>query len=347
MFKKNWKKYLVFRKSFWGIVFQSTILLLLVVIIYYLKFADNYPTKKDINYQSGFFGITFSTKYCSELGLDWKDVYLAIIDDLKVKQIRLPIYWDEIEKDPGVYDFSDYDYIIEEGAKRDVQFIVNMGWRLPRWPECHAPEWATHSSLTASQNEAVNMVAAVVNHYKDEPAVTVWQLENEPFLDVFGVCPKSDETFFKRELETVRHLDNRPILVSASGELSFWNKEAKYGDIFGTTLYRVVWGKYFGYVRYPIPAWFYTLKAHLADIEPSQRYIVELQAEPWVPSGKIIYFSADEAKKSFNIEQFNANVQFSLHTKFNKAYLWGVEWWYYQYLNGEASYWEFAKTLFK
>lgn len=328
-------------------VWRALILVVFLLAFYFVKIADNYPLTRESKYNPDFFGVTFSTKFCSEMGMDWKEVYLAVLDDLNVKEIRLPIYWDDIEKTDGVYDFSDYDYMIREGAKRNVHFIVNIGWRLPRWPECHAPEWAQTKSLAATQASTLTMLDTVVNHYKDERSITTWQIENEPFLDVFGVCPPSDENFFKKEVELVRNEDSRPILVSATGELSWWRKEAKYGDFFGSTVYRVVWGPYTKYFRYPIPSWFYRFKAYLAGIKPENRYVVELQAEPWVPKGKMIYLSKEEANKSFNIEQFKANLQYAVDINFKKTYLWGVEWWYYQYKFGDKSYWELARTIFK
>jgi hypothetical protein len=335
-----------FERRRWINTWHALFVLLLIVAFYFFKIADNYPWKQDLQHRPGVFGVTFSTKFCSEIGLDWRETYLAILDDLKVKEIRLPIYWDQIEKSDGVYDFSVYDYIIEEGTKRDVKFIVNIGWRLPRWPECHAPEWAVKKSLASTQAKTIKMLEKVVEHYKDNEAVVAWQLENEPFFDIFGVCPASDESFFKRELATVKDRDSRPVIVSASGELSWWEKEAKYGDLFGSTIYRVVWGPYSGYVRYPIPAWFYRLKAYLVGIKSENRLVIELQAEPWVPYGNIIYLSPDEAKKSFDIKQFRANLQYAINVNFEKTYLWGVEWWYYQYKNGDKGYWELARTIF-
>lgn len=336
-----------FEKRRWIKVWYALLVLGLIFYFYFFKVANNYPWKQDLQYKPGFFGVTFSTKFCSEIGLDWKETYLAILDDLKVKEIRLPIYWDQIEKTKGVYDFSDYDYIIQEGAKRNVNFIVNIGWRLPRWPECHAPEWAVKKSLASTQAQTLKMLEAVVDHYKDSEAISAWQLENEPFFDFFGVCPPSDEDFFKRELAVVKKTDSRPVVVSATGELSWWKREAKYGDIFGSTLYRVVWGPYTGYIRYPIPAWFYRLKAQLAGIKPENRLIIELQAEPWVPYGNIIYLSPEEIDKSFSLKQFKANLQYAINVNFERTYLWGVEWGYYQYKNGNKSYWEFARTIFK
>ena len=261
------------KRRIW-IVLSVIVILIAAAGLYFFKFATNYPFKNDLVHRPDFFGVTFSKKYCGEIGLDWKETYDAILSDLKVKEIRLPIYWDEIEPSDGVFNFSDYDYIINEGAKQNVKFIVNIGWRLPRWPECHAPDWATEKSLATTQAKAIKMLAAVVDHYKNNPAVTTWQLENEPFFDAFGLCPPADANFFQLELATVKQHDSRPVLISASGELSWWRKEAQLADIFGTTVYRVVSGQLSGYLRYPIPAWFYRLKAYLVGIKPANRVIM-------------------------------------------------------------------------
>ena len=327
-------------------IFGLILIVLLLSLILFMKIFHQDNNDMVIARNPDFFGVTFSKKYAAEIGLDWHEVYLAILDDLKVKNIRLPIYWDEIEPAKDIFAYSDYDFMISEGAKRKVNFIINIGWRLPRWPECHAPAWTNGDSISTIQERDLNMLAKTVNRYKDNPAILYWQVENEPFVDVFGICPKSDEAFFAKEVALVQSLDKRPVIVSGPGELNMWRKESKYGDIFGTTLYRVVWNKFTGYVRYPIPSWFYGFKAWLAGIPKDKRIIAELQAEPWVPQGKIIYLSSTESNYSFSLGQFKSNLQYALNTKFKKAYLWGVEWWYWQYKYGDKSFWEFARTLF-
>lgn len=324
------------------------ILVLLILILSVVVFMKIFSNTKDevIVKDADFFGVTFSRKYAEELGLDWREVYLAILDDLQVKQIRIPIYWDEIEKEKGVFSYADYDYMISEGSKRNVKFIISVGWRLPRWPECHAPEWTNQEGITDIQARVLVMIEKTINRYKDNGSIVYWQLENEPFLDFFGVCPPSDEEFFQKELALLKSLDRRPVMVSGPGELNMWRQEAKYGDVFGTTMYRVVWNRWLGYTRYPIPPSFYRLKAWLVNIASEKRIIAELQAEPWVPQGKIIHLSTKEADYSFSLDQFKDNLSYAKKTKFNKAYLWGVEWWYWQYQHDNKSFWELAKTLF-
>ncbi len=328
-------------KLFWLVLIVVSLSLVL-----FMKIFHNPQDNIKIASNPEFFGVTFSKKYATEIGLNWRELYFAILDDLKAKHVRLPIYWDEIEKEKGVFDYSDYDFMISEGAKRNVHFVINIGWRLPRWPECHAPAWTNQEDITEVQARTLVMLEKTVKRYQDNPAILYWQVENEPFLDTFGICPPSDEAFFAKEVALVKSLDKRPVIVSGPGELNMWRQEAKYGDIFGTTMYRVVWNKVIGYMRYPIPAWFYPLKAWFVGIPADKRIIAELQAEPWVPQGKIIYLSPGEAQYSFSLDQFKSNLQYALDTKFKKAYLWGVEWWYWQYKHGDKSFWELAKTLF-
>jgi len=145
----------------------------------------------------------------------------------------------------------------------------------------------------------------------------------------------------------VHSLDSRQIIITGSGELSSWRQEAKIGDIFGTTMYRVVYNNWFGFIRYPIPSIFYKIKASLAGLKPEQLMVLELQAEPWVPEGKMIYLNEKKLNKSMSVSQFRANLQYAINLNFKQTYVWGVEWWYWQKKYGNPEYWRIAENLFK
>lgn len=326
-------------------MFKKILLILFIFcIVWFLFFSNHRPYNISLKAPDNFWGITFSPKFSKELGLDWKEVYLATLDDLNVKNIRLPIYWDDIEKNESEYDFSIYDYILDEGSKRDINFIVNIGWRLPRWPECHTPIWLKDKDIGTIRKRSLIMIKTVMERYKDREEIIAWQVENEPLLDSFGICPEGDLEFLKKEINFVKSIDHRPIIISASGELSSWKREAELSDIFATTMYRTVWTKYFGYFKYPFPAWYYKLKAKIIN---KDSIISELQAEPWVPhNGNMIDLSIEEQDKSLSINQFKSNLQFAINTDFKQAYLWGVEWWYWRKINGDISFWSIAKNIF-
>jgi len=222
---------------------------------------------------------------------------------------------------------------------------------LPRWPECHIPEWASYLSESEQQERILLMLTEVVNHYKGDRTIKAWQVENEPFLKGFGECPELDKQFLDKEISLVRELDfknNRPIIVTSSGELSSWIQPALRADILGTTLYRIVWGKRIGYFKYPIRPVFYFRRANLVKwltgIE--KVIIVELQAEPW--SRKQIYeTSVSEQSKSMDLDKFKDIISYTKETGLDEAYLWGVEWWYQKKARGNNAMWVEAKKLWE
>ena len=323
----------------------AVILVLAGWLFYALKYASNYPPYITLAAPDNFWGVTFSKRFASFLNLSWKENYSAILNDLGAKHIRLPIYWQDIEPQEGKFDFSDYDWMLEEGAKKNVKFILVIGRRLPRWPECHVPDWTGNIPESDLRPKIKNLLTAIVTKYKNRSDIVAWQVENEPLLDSFGQCPPGDESWLKEEIALVKNLDQRPVLVTASGELSNWRREAKAGDWFGATLYRVVWSPTMGYLRWWLPDWFYRLKLQLAGQTLDKSIIVELQAEPWAPNSSLEVLSPAEAKKSLDLRQLQANLQYAVNTGFKQAYLWGAEWWYLQKTRGNPEFWDEIKKL--
>ena len=295
-------------------------------------------------------GVTFSDKFSRELGLNPKENFKAILDDLKIKKIRLIAYWDEIEKEKNFFDFSNLDWQINEAQKRNVKIILAIGMKVPRWPECHLPEFVKSISSNEREKELLLYLGEIVKRYKNNKAIEIWQIENEPFL-WFGECPKRGKDFVSGEVSLVKSLDSsRPILVTESGELGFWPKAAKAGDIFGTTMYRRIYNKYFGRVNYHLPPEFFILKEKATRFlinDYNKKFIViELAAEPWL--AKQIYETLPEEQlKSFDLDFFKDTIEYAKSTGFNEYYLWGAEWWYYLKINGHPEIWEEAKKLWQ
>jgi len=318
------------------------VLLGLIIIVFCYFFIGKAKPVEKID-----FGVTFSKIQAERLGLNWKETYLAILDDLKARKIRLIAYWPEIEPERGKFDFEDLDWQIEEAGRRGAEIILAVGQRLPRWPECHEPEWAQNQESRIKNQELLKYLEKTINHYKDRQAIKFWQVENEPFLGTFGECPKLDKRFLDREIALVRSLDNRKIIITESGEFSTWVGAARRADILGTTLYRKVHG-IFGYVRYPIPAIFYQRKTALIKkfFGIEKIIVIELQAEPWGPD-QIWKISLEEQFKSMNLEEFRKIIDYTKRAGFSEAYLWGAEWWYWlKTVHNDDSMWKEARALF-
>ncbi len=291
-------------------------------------------------------GTTFSLTFAQKLGLDWKKAYLEILDDLKIKNLRLIAYWPEIEPKDDLWDFRDLDWQIEEARKRDVKVILAVGQKLPRWPECHVPEWARNQKLNIKNQKLLEYIEEVVNRYKDNPTIYAWEVENEPFLK-FGECPALDEKLLDEEIALVRKLDNRPIIITDSGELSIWYYSAKRGDIFGTTMYRYVWHKWLGSYKYPIPPEFFRVKEKIVRLFVGQQkpfVVIELQGEPW-NQAQIYETPLDKQLELMSFDRFKETIDYAKKTGFSEYYLWGAEWWHYLKQNGHPEYWEYVKSI--
>ncbi|MFH1030115.1 MAG: cellulase family glycosylhydrolase [bacterium] len=292
-------------------------------------------------------GVAFSKNFCGDLGLDWRETYLALLDDLGVKLIRLPIYWSDAEPEKDKYEFSDYDWMVSEAEKRGVKLVLAIGRKVPRWPECHIPGWANLVSEEDQQKEVLEILPQIVSRYKNSESLYMWQVENEPFLD-FGVCPKLDKYFLNKEVAAVKSEDpDHKILTTDSGELSIWVRAAKRGDVFGTTLYRTLWHSSVGYFTYPIGPRFFWLKANLVHIFfPGRPLVVsELQAEPWGHKS-IQDMTIEEQFRTLSIEHFRANVEYAERVAFSEVYLWGAEWWYWMRGKKEhPEFWDYAKSI--
>lgn len=325
------------------LIITVIIVLLVIFVLAYLMLAvQTYEPNKDIVY-----GVTFSKKFAQHLELDWQENYLAMLDELNVKYVRIPTYWEDIEPAQDEYDFSAIDWQLDEAQKREVKVVLVVGRRQPRWPECHEPDWVNQLSPADARARARKNIRVVIDRYKEHKAVEMWQVENEPFLDFFGECPKMTKKELQEEIDIVRALDDRPILLTDSGELGLWYPVIKMGDYFGTTLYRVTYNKYIGYWEYFfLPASFYRVKAAIWGKAQENTFVAELQAEPWFPQGpletplKVHY-------QSMNARQLIKNADYAKKTNFARAYFWGVEWWYWlKTVHGDESVWQVAKKYF-
>jgi len=297
------------------------------------------------------YGVSFSKYHSAELGLDWKEVYLNLLDDLQVRRFRFSAHWPNTEPKNNEFNFSELDFQIQEAKKRNASVIFALGRRLPGWPECHEPEWVEKLSDEEKKEEVLQYIERLVNRYKSFDNIIMWQVENEPFLKLFSKhhCKNFlDAPFLKKEIALVKTLDpKRPVLVTDSGELSTWIKAYKSGDIFGTSVYLYVWNSILGPFRYPLTPGFFRIKYNLISglLGRKDAILVELSAEPWLLK-PIIDTAVEDQLKRMDLSKFNEVIKFASKTGFKNQYLWGAEWWFWLKQNGHEEIWNRAKELF-
>lgn len=343
---KRYLKRLVALKIFWVfIIFIITVILSPFILFLFLR----PEVATNINY-----GVTFSKKYASELGLDWKDTYKYILDDLGVKHIRLIAYWDDIEKEKDVYNFDDIIWQVEEAEKRNTDIIMTIGRKVPRYPECFEPAWWKKiENETIRDQELYEYIKVSVNTLNKYDSISKWQIENEPFFE-FGDCShKIKYSTVSNEIAVVRELSSKEILVQDSGEGGFWYPSYKLGNYLGISMYRRVWYDFWGiffskqiYFRYPLAHWTYKIKSELTRVPYQKMIVTELQAEPW-GSNINSSLTQEQKDKTMSRHHFFETISYAQKTGFGNFYLWGVEWWYWEKeMNSNPFFWNTAKVLF-
>lgn len=328
----------------WKIIFYNLVGIT-VIFLFAVWLLSQKSVPAEINY-----GISFNTMYARELGLDWRETYDAILDDLQVRKLRLAAHWPMVEPVSNVYNFEELDYQIKRAEEVNANVILAVGRRLPRWPECHTPDWVKKLSYEEQQVVQIRYMTEVIERYKNSPTVVMWQVENEPFLKVFAFdhCGELDIDFLDKEIALVRELDpTRQILVTDSGNLGTWKGAYSRGDVFGTSVYVYFWNPELGQFKTVLPAWAYRVKDNLLGVfygnKPS--VLIELSAEPWLLE-PIRQVPLETQFTRMNLEKFENILSYAKDTRFDTQYLWGAEWWYWLRHQGHPEMWDRGKRLY-
>lgn len=312
-------------------------------------------------------GANFSCRHAEWLGLDCRTAYLTVLQDLGVKHLRLSVYWDEIEPQPGVYDFRAVRWQLDQAAQHGAAVVLTIGIKGQRWPEVYVPAWlweqvspppgADLGSIPTLRDAALAMLTAVVTELGGHPAIEAWQVENEPLIRSARFHDRYvGEATLRLEVEAVRRADRqqRPIVLTHPWTWILdrdWQRNLALADILGLSYHTK---------RQEGPFhWFYLQPFHLGPFSPHIRgvvsmaaaqgkrvWITELQAEPWEqrPMSEV----GVTGNRTLSPERLQENVRLARATGVERAYLWGIEWWLYQRERwGETRYWEIGQRLFR
>lgn len=281
-------------------------------------------------------GTTFIPRYARYFGLDPKVALHDTIYDLGIKRLRLVSYWKEIEAVKGTYDFTDLDWQFKMAESAGAKVNLAVGLRQPRWPECHEPTWAKNQPKDVWYPELKKFMTAVVERYKDSPALISYQVENEFFMSVFGECTDFDRARLVEETNLVRSLDpDTPIVITRSNNWGGVPLGEPTPDVYGVAVYKRVfdYSVTHRYFEYPYPPWFYASLAGAGEMVSGKPLIIhELQMEPWMPEGYEINNIADipEQNKSMNADRLQKRFEYARESGIRTIDTWGVEWWYWR-----------------
>jgi len=333
-------------------IFLLIFFLLFVFFLYAFILPRRMIVKKEIEPE---FGFSFSPRHAVYLGLDWQETYLALLDGLEPRSVRIPVYWHETEKERGQYDFKVAEWQVKEAAKRGIPIVLVIGYRSFHRPECYPPSWVKVLNQEEFEKATLVFIEAGVKHFSRYDNIEVWQVENEPLDILRSWRRRLSPAFVAKEIEAVKVNDpkGRPVLLTFGGEIFFrplWRSLAPKVDIIGVSFYPKVWSKF-------LQRYIETYKLGIFGprniaIERGemmrlgkQFWIVEFQAEPWGPRPLALLEpeQVEETMSPAYLEEYLDIVKKAGGVE--RIYFWGVEWWYKELLEGRGEMWELGKSL--
>jgi len=279
-------------------------------------------------------GTTFSHPYLRDyFKLPVLPAFRELLD-LKLDYLRLGCYWQESEKAPGSFDFSELEALLELASRAKQKVILTLGMKAPRWPEFWVPSWVKEEAAIANPEMALKFIDTAVRRLSHYPTVSYWQVENEP-LDPSGphklVLPIS---LLEKEVTLVRSLSPKPLLLTLWGNRPLGDGRLttlmSLGDVVGIDLYYQIPDGHGGFWG-PSDS----LESLKATINRSTKpiWITELQTNPW--------------KKSPNLDHLaiiRENWQRASALGVPLTLLWGSEYWYALLKKGDRAVWEFVRN---
>jgi hypothetical protein len=350
-------------------LFGPLYLLPLLVGLVGVRLAVGSPWYQSAPLGQPVYGVDFSCRQAAWLGEDCHAAFTAILGQLQVRHVRLSAYWDEIEPAPGVYDFSGLDWQLAEAARYGARVTLSVGMKAQRAPEYYLPGWVTAGQkIPEGSSPAANpriaaatlaFVRAVVAHEASQPAIEVWQVENEPYVHFWRTAHdwSLPQAFVAQEAGAVRAADpqRRPLLITHASWLrtdTTWKQILKTADIVGEAVYTkrqrgpiagiYLWPFKLGPLTPNLPG-----QARAAERQGKALWISELQAEPFEAPWVDIRHASSCNLPSISPLLLQQNLRLADRSGAQRVYLWGAEWWYYCLtVHHDSGLWQVAQGAF-
>lgn len=281
------------------------------------------------------YGVSFSIKQCRNFGVDPKNCLRWLLGR-GWRRFRLMSYWNEHEKTAGRCDFTELDWQLKMIAAKGGRVTLCLGVKQPRWPEYHWPDWTRTMSEAEKTAALLAYVETVVKRYRTQPVVVSYQLENEALLAGFGENIEINRSRLRREFALVKQLDpHKPIIMSTS---TSWGIPFRrpVPDVVGFSFYKTLFDskkqRYGVALHSPLLDRLRAFLIRLFHRRPS--FIHELQCEPWGPRA-IWEMSALEQDRSMSPAHIRKNIAWARSARAYPIDLWGGEWWYWRWQQGD------------
>jgi len=104
------------------------------------------------------------------------DTQTTLMQQAGVKWVRFNLVWGNVEQTRGVYDWSSYDYIVNNINSKGMHVLgLVTQWGAPSWERTDASNWMSPAN---NPTDFGNFVQALATHYKGK--ISLYEIGNEP-----------------------------------------------------------------------------------------------------------------------------------------------------------------------
>lgn len=350
---------------------------MLALIIYIANaFANQIPQREvDENFKPQY-GVSYSFEHAQWYGLDAREAYVKLLDEVKFDWVRLSFFWDRHTKSGGELNLEELEFAIEEAQKRDIKVVIALGLKTPYYPEYHPPQLIREKIEFGQRLDASHPIAKDVIEIDREVVevlarwdnIIFWQVENEPLIGNVNRW-KIDASLVAAEVDTVRAADfkKRPVILNHAG-VGFYDASWKdllpilqKGDVFAVNAFfktkgiDLVTAKIFGqeihilwpdHLVWPVHSWgilspdFESFKKAV-ESHGSKLWVLEMQAEPYVKN----LGEAGDPLLSFTPADIGDANRFLRSYGIESVGFWGAHFWQYREKMGDDSWMEEVKQV--
>jgi hypothetical protein len=313
-------------------------------------------------------GVSFSPQRARALGLDYQAAFQRL-EAMHFKVIRLSAYWSEIDESG----YGDLDWLMGEAQHSRQPIVLSVGMKGLGWPEFFIPAAQLPAGGVADGQDvaqedglrqaALQFVDETVRRYRDNRALTAWQVENEPFNRAGPQRWWIDRGFVREEMDGVRLLDhhNRPLILNAFSHFNLIFDQASNrggldfsqllgfdgdtaekdslallgkGDVLGLDVYTAIGYRFLGvdHLSRADSDWPDRLESLRQTVQRHgrQAWITEAQAEPWEASPDT--YTDPRSTSPAQIRSLFTDLE---EAGFGTILLWGSEYWLWRAGQGD------------
>jgi len=148
-------------------------------------------------------------------GTNFSPRALDAIRSSKIDWLRKELIWSKVEKQPGQYDWTDFDAFVDAAKSRGYKVMAVL---------IDTPSWAVRDKTLANSPDAHKQiptpeywrrfVTAAVTHYRNR--VDAWEVGNKPNVPFFfsGSLDDYREVILKEASSAIQKIDGKAIIVA-------------------------------------------------------------------------------------------------------------------------------------